>query len=499
MESLAKLSDQFMGHAPQLAAAFLILLVGWIVAIIIRKVVHGLLESTDLDQKIARKLGVKETSLVEEHVATIVYYLILMFVLIAFLQALGLTAATTPLQGLLNKVFAFLPQLIAAAVLAFIAWVLATIMKAVLTAVLQNFDFEGAMTGPDGKAPSRGAKLSHSLADVGYWVVFLLFLPAILDALELKGLLEPVNAMMNKALAFLPNLLTGGVVMVVGYFVARLVQRIVTNLLAAAGTDGFAAKLGYQGGGTAMVPSQLLGYIVFIAILLPITITAMEALQIQGLSKPLSDMLAKLLEAVPAILAAAIMLVLAYVVGHLISGVVSNLLRGLGFDNILAKLGFTTSPGSSKSSPSAIVGYVILFSIMLFATTNACETLGFASFAGLFARLTEFLASALLGTFVLGLGLYFANLVYGIIKASSVASASTLARFAQVGIIIFTGAVALREMGIGDEIINLAFGSLVGAVAVAAALAFGLGGRELAGRELAKWVSQTRGDSNAGS
>lgn len=491
MKGLGNLSDQFMQSAPQLAAAFLILLLGWVVAIIVRKVVHGVLESTSIDQQIAKKLGIKETSLVEEHVATGAYYLILMFVLIAFLQALGLTAATEPLQALLNKVFAFLPQLVAAAALIFVAWVLATIVKAVLGATLENFNFEKAITGPDGKAPA-GGKLSHSLADVGYWLVFLIFLPAILDTLQLKGLLEPVNTMMNKALAFLPNLLTATVVIVVGYFVARLVQRIVTNLLGAAGADGFAAKLGYNTGGTAMLPSTLLGYIVFIGILLPITITALEALQIQGLSEPLSDMLRKLLEAVPAIIAAAVILVIAYTVGHMVSGVVSNLLRGLGFDNILAKLGFTTSAGSSKTSPSAIVGYVVLFSIMLFATTNACETLGFTSFAALFSRLTEFLASAILATFVLGVGLYFANLVYTTIKSSTMAAAPTLARFAQVGIIVFTGAVALREMGIGDEIINLAFGSLVGAVAVAAALAFGLGGRELAGRELAKWVEKSK-------
>lgn len=495
MDALQKLLDQFMGSAPQLAAAFLILLLGWIVAIIARKVVHGVLERTTIDQTIARKLGIKETSLIEEHVATGVYYLILMFVLIGFLQALGLTQATEPLQALLNKVFAFLPQIVGAAALIFVAWVLATIAKAVLTATLQNFDFEKAMTGPDGKAPASG-KLSHSLADVGYWVVFLLFLPAILDTLQLKGLLEPVNAMMNKALSFLPNLLTGAVVLVVGYFVARLVQRIVTNLLGAAGADNFAAKLGYQTGGSAMLPSQLLGYLVFIAILLPITITALEALQIESLSAPLSAMLTRLLDAVPNILAATIMLVLAYAVGHLVSGVVSNLLRGLGFDNILGKLGFATANASGKAAPSAIVGYVILFAIMLFATTNACQMLGFDAFTALFARLTEFLASALLGTFVLGLGLYFANLVYTTIKASSVTSAPTLARFAQVGIIIFTGAVALREMGIGDEIINLAFGSLVGAVAVAAALAFGLGGREIAGRELAKWVNKSQGDAN---
>jgi hypothetical protein len=63
---------------------------------------------------------------------------------------------------------------------------------------------------------------------------------------------------------------------------------------------------------------------------------------------------------------------------------------------------------------------------------------------------------------------------------------------AQIFILFLAGAMALRQMGIANEIINLAFGLLLGAMAVALALAFGLGGREIAASQLEEWRQSMR-------
>ena len=68
--------------------------------------------------------------------------------------------------------------------------------------------------------------------------MFLLFLPGILDALELGGILEPVQVMLGQVFAYLPNIVAAGLILVIGWFVARIVRRIVTGLLAAAALDG---------------------------------------------------------------------------------------------------------------------------------------------------------------------------------------------------------------------------------------------------------------------
>jgi protein-S-isoprenylcysteine O-methyltransferase Ste14 len=89
---------------------------------------------------------------------------------------------------------------------------------------------------------------------------------------------------------------------------------------------------------------------------------------------------------------------------------------------------------------------------------------------------------------IFALGLYLANLAAAAVEASGTEQARTLALTAQVSIIVLAGAMALQQMGVANEIITLAFGLLLGAVAVAAAIAFGWGGREMAAREVESWV-----------
>ena len=67
-------------------------------------------------------------------------------------------------------------------------------------------------------------------------------------------------------------------------------------------------------------------------------------------------------------------------------------------------------------------------------------------------------------------------------------SSKVPAHIAKIAILVFAGAMALRQMGLANEIINLAFGLLLGAIAVAVALAFGLGGKEIAAQEIKKWL-----------
>ncbi|MGL5663097.1 MAG: mechanosensitive ion channel, partial [Cetobacterium sp.] len=87
---------------------------------------------------------------------------------------------------------------------------------------------------------------------------------------------------------------------------------------------------------------------------------------------------------------------------------------------------------------------------------------------------------------VIGVGIIIANYVAKIIKNTSLENKDQIANIAKVSIIVFVGAMGLRQMGIANEIINLAFGFTVGALAVAFAIAFGIGGKDLAKEKLQK-------------
>jgi hypothetical protein len=95
----------------------------------------------------------------------------------------------------------------------------------------------------------------------------------------------------------------------------------------------------------------------------------------------------------------------------------------------------------------------------------------------------------LIGIIVFAVGLYFANLAYKLVSSSGSGTSKLLAQTARIAIIVFVGAMALQMMGIASDIVNLAFGLLLGAIAVAVAISFGLGGRDIAAEEIRSFLS----------
>ena len=203
-------------------------------------------------------------------------------------------------------------------------------------------------------------------------------------------------------------------------------------------------------------------------------------------------MLNTFLAAVPNIFAAAVVLAISYVVGRLVAALVSSLLAGLGFNSLPVRLGMGsgTPTAVGQRTPSEIVGTLVLVAIMLFATVEALRLLGFLVLADLLAEFIQLGGQILLGLIIFAVGLYLANLAERVIRASGTTNAGLLALAARVAILVLVGAMALRQMGLANEIVNLAFGLLLGAVAVAAVIAFGFGGREIAGRMLERWAQR---------
>jgi hypothetical protein len=486
-------------YIPNLIAALAILIVGWLVALIVSAIVRGVLRRTSLDNRLARWImGEKAAEGVEmeRQIARGVYYLIMIFVLIAFFQALGLTLITEPLNQLLIQVFQYAPRLLGAGLLLLIAWIVASVLKFALSRVLTAAKIDERLGSEAGLEEEERVPLAQTLGNAMYWLVFLLFLPAVLSALELEGLLEPVQGMINQILGFLPNIFAAGLILAIGWFVARIVQQIVTNLLAAIGADRLSERVGLAPVLGERRLSGLLGLVVYILILIPVLIAALNALALEAITQPASNMLNAILEAIPAIFAAILVVVIAYVVGRVVAGLIANLLTGVGFNAVLARLGLGKEPVEGERTPSEIVGYLVLVAIMLFAAIEASRLLGFVLLADLVTEFTAFAGQVVLGLIIFTIGLYLANLAANTVQASGAAQAGWLAMAARVSILVLAGAMALRQMGLANEIINLAFGLLLGAIAVAVALAFGLGGREIAAREVEGWLQSLKSEES---
>lgn len=480
-------------YVPNLLGAVIILVVGWIAALIISAVVKGVIKRTSLGEKLSKLLsGDEESSIpIDKYVSKSVFYIIMLFVLIAFFQALGLTIITEPLNNLLNELFAFAPNFFGAAILVVTAWALATILRFLVTRVLTSLKLDERISDKSEEEEEKNVNLTSTVANAIYWLVFLLFLPAILSSLQMDGLLEPVQSMLDKILSFIPNLVTAGVILLIGFFVAKIIRNIVSNLLAAVGLNNLGDKIGLNSVlGKDSKLSDLIGMIVYVLILVPIIITSLEALGLEAVTVPISNMLSLMLETIPLIFTAAIIIIVSYVIGKLVAKLVSGLLAGMGFDKLIVNLGIMQETEEEGKRASDLVGTLIMVGIIFIAVIEAFEVLGFQLLSEIAAEFTLFAGNIIVGLIIFGLGLFLSNLIANKILTKETTQLKFLSLIARIAILFIVGSMALQHMGVGEEIINLAFGLILGAIAIAVAVAFGIGGRDIAASKLQQWIKK---------
>ncbi len=500
-----------------LIKAIATLLVGWIVASVFRSVVYKLLKQTDVDNKIANWMGGQEDESIpiEKWIGEFFYWLVLLFAVVAFLNTLNLQEVSQPLNALIAEITAFLPQILGAGILLGVAWVLATLTKMIVTRVLSGLRIDERLnSSAQTSEQSNQLSLQDTIGNALYWFIFLLFLPSILSTLKLEGTLVPVQELLNDILGILPNILAAVLIGAVGWIISQVVQRVVTNLLSATGVNQIGAKFGLSTDQDGQSLSQILGTIVYILILIPVAITALDALQIAAISQPATAMLNQVLNLLPKLFAATVVLAIAYGCGQYLSEMVSNILTSVGFNNILQWLGLSglgvsssspeetatdsesteLLPKSPSQTPSEFVGIIVLVAVMLVAALTAVDILQIEALKTVVGTLLLISAQVLVGIVILSLGLYLSNLAFNLITSSGTRQAKFLGNTARISIIILVAAMALQQMGLATNIVNLAFGLLVGGIAAAIALAFGLGGREVAAEQLREWLNNLKQD-----
>lgn len=218
-------------------------------------------------------------------------------------------------------------------------------------------------------------------------------------------------------------------------------------------------------------------------VIIPTIIAALNALKIEVISRPATNMLNKIMEALPNIFMAAAILVVTFYVVRMVANIIKGLIENTEINQIPAKVGLQETMGDKKVSD--LVGYAIVFFAMLFAAIAAADLLGFEPISAIIAMFIAFGANIILGAIILFIGFWLANIIAGVVERSEQGS-QFLANIVRVLIMGLVLAMGLKAMGIADSIVNLAFGLTLGAVAVAFALSFGLGGQEAAARFLRK-------------
>ncbi len=486
---------EVLAYLPTLLAGIGILIIGWILSALLGRLVRTGLRRSGIDARAEQWLqrdGGEGAVDVADVGGRITFGVAMLFVLVAFFQTLRLTLVTEPLNALLAELASFAPRVLGAAVLLGVAWLVAVVLRRLVRAVIERSGLESRLSAPE----EASGRLPATIGDAVYWVTLFLFLPAILGALAIDGLLGPVQSVADQVLGFLPNVIAAIIILGIGWFAAKLIREVVRNLTAAVGLDRLGERVGISGSNGSTL-SELAALIVYLLVLVPVVIGALNALDMAAVTGPASAMLERILTAIPAVFAAGLLLVFAFVVGRLIADMARSLMDGLGLDAWLERIGLFR-PVEGRPGPAQVVGKVILAAVLLFASMEAAAVLGFAALATLLQAVVVFAGQVFLALLILGVGFYLSGLAQDAIRTSTSSAAPTLALIARVGILLLVGAMALEQVSVGGRVTSIAFGSIIGAIAIAMAIAFGIGGRDVARGYLERWTRSLGGPPASG-
>ena len=314
-------------------------------------------------------------------------------------------------------------------------------------------------------------------------VLTIFVLIAVLEHFGLMNVLDPLKSMASKFAAAVPNIIGAGVIAYAGWIIAKVLAQ-----LAGVALEKVDERVAERTGNDEISLAKFGRALVFAVILLPVIVSALGVLDIPAISVPASNMIEKLMAAVPNIIGAAIILLVVYVAAKFVIFVLNGLLEGMKFDALPEKLGITGLFTESFTA-TRLVAIAIMFFSMLAAAAAAVNVLQIEVISDVFASVLEFGAGLLIGGIILIIGNFLGTLAYEKLTQHGSPGLANIARIAILGLVL---AMGLKAMGLADNIVSMAFGFTLGSVAVATALAFGLGGRDAAKSIADDWARKIK-------
>lgn len=213
------------------------------------------------------------------------------------------------------------------------------------------------------------------------------------------------------------------------------------------------------------------------------------------------DSLMRLWEYVPALFGAAVVMVAGFLVARFAQRTIHRLLRRVHLNEALQKGGVAPplDPYGVPLTPSRVLGNVVFWFLIFTAMLIAADTLGIDYLGQAFAELVSYVPSVIAAVVIVILGVVLGDLVAALIAASAagLSGASILGRVGKGGVVLLAVFMSLQELGVATDIVTTAFALIFGAIALALALSFGLGNRDLAGEITRRWYEEWRAERDA--
>ena len=381
-----------------------------------------------------------------------------------------------------NELLRGVPDIIAALIILLVAFLTATIVKIIVTKLLKFLRFD-SLLAKAGIKDERAEKANTFVQKLVYLIIFLLWMPGFFEKLGLNGIASPIMGMMNNILTYIPNIIGAVLLLIVGIFIAKTVKELLIPIFVKLKIDENLKKIGIQSKGESTV-AVVLASVVYVVILIPILIGALNVLKVEAISKPSIEMLNIILEYIPKVVLGLIVFFVGNFIAKLAYTLLEKALQSVGLDRISEKVFETSGTQVNKEvSLSKIVSYIIRYVIVAFFVVQALNVIQLDVLTNIGNIILGYMPYAISAIIMMGLAILLANFIQKSMLKSFPDSKGT-ALIVKMAIIVVGVFITLYQLGVATTLVNSAFIIILGAVAVAFAIAFGIGGREFAANML---------------
>lgn len=390
------------------------------------------------------------------------------------------------INELFNKIYSALPGLLGAALLLVIALLMAFLAKKLTTKGLDKVEFDSKLQKWGmAKNDEESSIFIETIGSLVYFVTILLFTPFIFTGLNLSGVADPVIIMLNKFWDFIPNLLVSVMIIIIGSYLCKFIKKLSRNLFEGIDVDRWYRKLiGQQETAEFVTETRLadvLSSIIYVLIYIPIITVALQILGVSTISDPIVSVLNQIVSVIPNVLAAVVLVIIGNFIAKLVADLIESMLKTSGIDKYSQYLNFK---GETSILISNVSAQIIQAVLMIFFLVEAISVLQLDVLNSIGNSIIAYLPAVVSSVIILAVGIIGGNVLATFL--AKVSGSKLFGEFIRYGVIIFAVFMTLDQLKFAQTIVNTSFTMLLGAFAVAFALAFGLGGRDFAAKQLEK-------------
>lgn len=378
-----------------------------------------------------------------------------------------------------------IPTEIQAIIWLLIAWLVAAIARSLVKKLAGRFLVKKTEEDGDRKKEAEGTV--SLFGNLAFAVVFFLFLPGALDKLGMSSVSAPIASMASEFLNFLPNIVAACIVLAFGVFLAKLVLQLLTRVLKKTKIDALQEKCGIRPGeGNGF--SDILAKIAYAIVLIVFVVASLQILNISAISAPAVDMVSQVFSFIPKLFAAIIVVAFGAFLAGLVEKLLRTILGGTGLDQYTASV---LPQKNGKQTASGIIAVIAKVVINIIFIVAGVKILDIEVLTNVGSAIIGYMPQVLAAAVIFIIAWIAAPLAEkAILKANAKAGGFAVA--AKAGVYVLAGFIVLSQLGIAPHIINILFVILAGAVGIAFAISFGIGGQEWAKQTMSELSRQTR-------